>query len=87
MKVICINYGHKSPLADVRITDYVKEGNIYTVRCEETGFSDYAQRIVEAYGFEEVEGLYEKSMFMPLSDLDERLIHLLKTKPLRKKND
>ncbi len=84
MKVICVNYGHKSPLSDVK--DYIKEGKVYTVRCEETGFSSYAQRIVEAYGFEEINGLYEKGMFMPLSNLDERLIHLLKTKPLRKNN-
>lgn len=82
MKVICVNYGNKSPLAQGG--DYIKEGNIYTVTCEVTGFSTYAQRIVEAYGFEEIGGLYEKGMFMPLSDFDERLMHLLKTKPLRK---
>ena len=83
MKVICVNYGHKSPLANGK--DYVKEGEVYTVRCEETGFSTYAQRMVEAYGFEEIEGLYEKGMFMPISDLDENLIHLLNTKPIIKK--
>lgn len=81
MKVICVNYGHKSPIA---ITgDYIKEGSVYTVRCEEKGFSNYAQKMVEAYGFEEIDGLYEKEMFIPLSDFDERLIHCLNTKPLR----
>lgn len=81
MRVICVNYGHKSPLSEA--AGYVKEGKIYTVRCEETGFSAYAKRIVEAYGFEEIDGLYEKAMFIPLSDFDEKVIHLLKTKPLR----
>jgi hypothetical protein len=82
MKVICVNYGNKSPLAEG--TDYIKEGQVYTVRCEETGFSTYAQREVEAYGFEEIEGLYEKGMFMLISNIDEGLIKLLRTKPLRK---
>lgn len=82
MKVICVNRGHVSPIA--KIDDGVKEGKIYTVRCEQTGFSSYAQRVVEAYGFEEIDGLYEKEMFMPLSEFDERLIHCLKTKPFRK---
>lgn len=82
MKVICVNYGHINPLAET--TDYIKEGKVYTVRCEETGFSTYAQRVVESYGFDEVDGLYEKGMFMPLSNIDEGLIHLLRTKPLRK---
>lgn len=81
MKVICINYGHKSPLAETG--DYVKESNIYTVRCEQVGFSTYANRIVNAYGFEEIDGLYEKAMFLPISDFDEKLIKLLRTKPLR----
>lgn len=82
MKVICINSGDLSPLAETN--DIAKEGQIYTVRCEETGFSTYAQRKVEAYGFEEIDGLYEKALFMPLSDFDEKLIHCLKTSPLRK---
>ena len=82
MKVICVNYGHKSPLAIG--TDYVKEGSIYTVRCEETGYSNYANRIVDAYGFEEIDGLYEKSMFIPLSDFDEGLLKLLRSKPYQK---
>lgn len=79
--MMCINYGHKSPLAEG--TDYVKEGRVYTVRREETGYSTYADRIVDAYGFEEIGGLYEKSMFAPLSDFDEKLIILLRTKPIR----
>lgn len=82
MKVICVNYGHKSPLGESN--DYIKEGEIYTVKCEETGFSTYAQRVVEAYGFEEIYGLYEKGMFMPLSNFDEGLMQLLRTKPKRK---
>lgn len=83
MKVICINYGHPNPLAE-KINDYIKEGKVYTVRCEESGFSEYAQRVVEAYGFEEIDGLYEKGMFMPLSNFDEGLMQLLRTKPKRK---
>ena len=85
MKVICVNYGHKSPFAEM--TDYIKEGEIYTVRCEETGFSTYANRIVDAYGFEEIDGLYEKGMFMIISDFDENLLNLLRTKPIRKKEN
>lgn len=88
MKVICINYGVKSPLA--QNVSYIKEGNIYTVRCEETGYSTYAGREVEAYGFEEIDGLYEKGMFMPISDIDEMSFNTalkicLTTKPKHKK--
>lgn len=82
MKVICVNYGIRSPLATGK--DYIKEGCVYTVRCEEKGYSTYAKRIVDAYGFEEIDGLYEKGMFLPISNLDESLMHLLNKKPLRK---
>ena len=85
MKVICVNYGITSPLSTAK--DNVKEGKVYTVRCEETGFSEYAQRIVEAYGFEGMDGLYEKLLFIPLSGIDEGLTRLLNTKPLRKKKE
>lgn len=85
MKVVCVNKGILSPLSEIK--DHAKEGVHYTVRCEQVGFSTYAQREVDAYGFEEIEGLYEKSMFIPLSDFDERLLILLRTKPMRKKVD
>jgi len=39
---------------------------------------------VDCYEFEELSGYFEKACFMPLSNLDEELIHLLRTKPLRK---
>lgn len=81
MKVICINKGTVNPLSEIK--DYVSEGIVYTVRCEKSGYSTYAKRDVDAYGFEEIDGLYEKTMFMPLSDFDEKLIVLLRTKPIR----
>jgi hypothetical protein len=81
MKVICINKGVVNPLSEIK--DHVAEGVAYTVRCEETGYSTYAERYVDTYGFEEVEGLYEKGMFMPLSEFDERLMVLLRTRPNR----
>lgn len=81
MRVICINKGVVSPLSIIK--DHVVEGVAYTVRCEEAGYSTYAQRVVDTYGFEEVDGLYEKSMFMPLSDFDEMLLICLRTTPHR----
>jgi len=84
MKVICVNYGHKIPNDNPH---YVKEGRIYTVKKEVTGYSDYAGRIVDAYEFEELPGYFERGMFIPLSDFDEKLIQLLRTKPINKNRD
>jgi len=83
MKVICVNYGYK---VHPENKSYVKEGGIYTVKKEVKGYSDLAERYVDCYEFEELSGYFEKGMFMPLSNLDENLIHCLKTKPLRKTN-
>lgn len=82
MKVICVNYGYK---VHPESNEYVKEGSVYTVAKEVKGYSDLAQQEVDCYEFEELDGFFEKGMFMPLSNFDERLIHLLRTKPLRKK--
>lgn len=81
MKVICINYGYK---VHPEINGYIKEGAIYTVKAQFAQYSEIAQRIVEVYEFEEVDGYYECGMFAPLSNFDERLIHCLHTKPLSK---
>ena len=84
MKVICINYGYK---VHPERTEYVKEGSVYTVVKEVKEYSDLAQKEVECYEFEELGGYFEKGMFAPLSDFDEGLIHLLRTKPLRNKKN
>lgn len=76
MKVICINYGYK---VHPENTEYVKEGSVYTVVKEVKGYSDLAQREVDCYEFEGLSGFFEKGMFAPLSNFDERLIHLLRT--------
>lgn len=83
MKVICINYGYK---VHPEIREYIKEGATYTVKGQFAQYSEIAQRIVEVYEFEEVIGYFECGMFAPLSEFDEKLLHCLRTKPLRKKN-
>lgn len=72
MKVICIMDFIHSPLAEVKGT--VKEGEIYTVKGEHYGYSQFAKRYVDAYAFYEVEGYYEKSIFIPLSDTDNKVL-------------
>ncbi len=73
MKVICISEGFKMPEADGR--DYVKEGKIYTVKKEVSQYSELAKRTIEAYEFVELWGYFDKSMFIPLSDIDEMDIY------------
>lgn len=79
---MCINYGYKVHPENL---EYIKEGHIYTVKKEIKGYSNLAQREVDCYEFEELSGYFEKSMFMPLSDFDERLLVILRKKPLRNK--
>lgn len=83
MRVICVDKGHRAYPDDG--LEYVKEGNIYTVIKEDSDYSEISKRIVEVYELEELEGYYERGMFIPLSDFDEKLLRLLKTKPLRHK--
>ncbi len=53
MKVICVHSGYKIRAEE---PDYVNEGEIYTVKQEVSGYSDIAQRVVDAYEFEEMNG-------------------------------
>lgn len=71
MKVIAIFESVRSPLATT-ITDYIKEGEIYTVKGEQRGYSLFGKRMVDAYSFYEIDGLYEKGIFIPLSSIDEK---------------
>ncbi len=90
LQVICVMDMVESPLATVEGGGVI-EGKIYTVKSEQTGFSTFGNRIVDAYEFEEVPGLYEKGIFIPLSNIDESkfnylLNRCLKTKPKHKKH-
>lgn len=89
LQVICIMDMIESPLSTV-VGGGVIEGKIYTVKGEQSGWSDFGKRMVDAYEFEEVPGLYEKGIFIPLSNIDEMkfdvlLNRCLKTKPRHKK--
>lgn len=72
MKVICIDCGIKSPIADHANRTYIKEGEIYTVKNKVSGFSTYANRTVYAYEFYEITGYYERALFIPLSNIKEK---------------
>ncbi len=58
-----------SPLSTVK--GFITQGYIYTVKKEHYGYSHFAKRNVEAYEFYEIEGYYEKGIFIPLSNIDE----------------
>lgn len=80
MKVICIHHGHRvSPDNE----PYVKEGDIYTVVNQFIYYSQIAQKKIEVYEFLELDGWFDCCMFIPLSDFDENLMALLRTKPKR----
>lgn len=86
MKVICIFDFIKSPISEVK-TKPIKYGGVYTVKGEQYGFSTFAQRWVDAYEFEEVAGLYEKGIFIPIEDneFDRVMKRILKVP--KRKND
>lgn len=70
MRVIAIMDWIVSPVATV-ISEGVKEGGIYTIKGEISGYSNYAKRWVDAYEFYEVAGYFEQGIFIPLSEIDE----------------
>lgn len=49
----------------------IKEGGIYTVKIECSGYSTFGNRWVDAYEFYETDGLFEQGIFIPLSNIDE----------------
>jgi hypothetical protein len=83
MKVIAIMDFVTSPLSTA--TGSIKEGGIYTVKSEQSGYSEFGKRWVDAYEFEGIDGLFEQGIFIPLSNIDEMLLVCLRAKPLRKK--
>lgn len=85
MKVMAVMDHIKNPHYNGKEHPGIKDGGIYTVIDTVKGYSIYAKREVIAYSLKEVPGLYETGIFIPLSDFDEKLIHCIKTKPLRKK--
>lgn len=84
MKVMAVMDHIKNPYYEGQDLPGINDGVIYTVIDTITGFSSYAQREVTAYKLQEVQGLYETGIFIPLSNFDEKLIHCLKTKPIHK---
>ena len=78
MKVIAIFDWITSPISTAK--GNIKEGNIYTVKSEQSGYSTFGKRWVEAYEFYETEGLFEKGIFIPLSSVDEAEIYNVKLK-------
>ena len=84
MKVIAIMDFITSPLCIHKDCVSIKEGGIYTVKSEQSGYSTFGERWVDAYEFYEVKGLFEQGIFIPLSNIDEMLMVCLKTKPYRK---
>lgn len=83
MKVIAIMDYIISPISTA--TGIIKEGKIYTVIDEYSGYSTFAEREVETYALEGIDGLFEKGIFVPLSDFGMLLNKLLHTKPINKK--
>ena len=71
MKVLCINTGYKNPYCEIKDNSYIKEGEIYTVIGEHSGYSTHVKQIIYVYELEEVDGYYEKGLFVPISDIDE----------------
>ena len=69
MRVIAIMDFIISPISTSK--GNIIEGGIYTVKGEQSGWSIFAQRWVDAYEFYETEGLFEQGIFIPLSDIDE----------------
>ena len=89
LQVICVMDSIENPYSTV-VGGGVIDGKIYTVKGEQCGFSTFGQRMVDCYEFVEVPGLYEKGIFIPLSNIDEMkfdvlLNKCLKTKPRHKK--
>lgn len=68
MKVICIFDFITSPLAYPNLKGVIKYGEVYTVISERKGYSTFGKRIVDAYQFKEVDGLYEKGIFIPIDE-------------------
>jgi dihydrofolate reductase len=71
MRVLCMFDFIVSPLAEVK--DCVEEGKVYTVKGEQIGYSAVAQMYIDAYSFYEVDGLYDKRIFIPLSDEEDEV--------------
>lgn len=70
MKVICIMDFITSPIATIK-SNGIEFGQTYTVKAEHYGWSTYGKRYVEAYEFYETAGLFEKGIFIPLSEIEE----------------
>jgi hypothetical protein len=66
MKVICIFDFIISPLCTAK--GDIKYGEVYTVIGERKGYSTFGQREVDAYELAEVDGLYEKGIFIPIDE-------------------
>lgn len=73
MKVICIIDFIHSPLSI--INDTVKCGEIYTVKGECPGYSNFTKRQIDVFEFYEVAGYYEKGIFIPLSNIENKVLH------------
>jgi activator of HSP90 ATPase len=86
LKVICIFDYVISPLYEGADSGKVKYGNVYTVKAEHRGYSEFAKRDVDAYEFFEMEGLYEKGIFIPIDEnkFDTLLSRVLKVPKLKK---
>lgn len=77
MKVIAIFDMITSPISTAK--GNIKEGNVYTVKSEQSGYSTFGKRWVDAYEFHETDGLFEKGIFVPLSNIDEVEINNVQT--------
>ena len=73
MKVIAVFDMITSQISTVK--NNIKEGGIYTVKSEQSGYSTFGKRWVDAYEFYETDGLFEKGIFIPLSNIDEAEIY------------
>ena len=83
-KVICIFDFIISPLANTG--NLPKYGEVYTVKAEHIGYSSFGKRVVDSYEFFEMDGYYEKGIFIPIDEtkFDTVLKQVLKV-PKRKK--
>lgn len=81
MQVICINEGY---MIHKETKEYVKLMEVYTVKNKESGYSNIAQRFVDAYEFEELKGLFECDMFVLIDNFDAMLLSCIKTKSFSK---
>lgn len=80
MKVICLMDWIESPICENKERNAIRFGETYTVKKEHYGYSSFGKRYVEAYEFYECGGLYEKGIFIPLSNIEEQKINYEKQK-------